>query len=133
VYENKGTYDKMPDTKGDISTQSHANLPRNRRNLQKPSALLSLFERWGTIPSLQNVEARKARFAGRSEGLLPLSFILRLCPTAHRTSTITSCELLFAFLLRLCPRWARPPAGMRGQPTEPRPKRLAGITSPAVK
>jgi hypothetical protein len=58
VYENKGPNDKMPDTKGDISTQLHAILHRNRRILQKPSALLSLFDRWGTNPSLQNAETR---------------------------------------------------------------------------
>ena len=36
VYENKGAHDKMPDTKGDISAQSHAILQRNRRILRKP-------------------------------------------------------------------------------------------------
>ena len=35
-----------------------------QRILQKPSALLSLFERWGTNPSLQNVETRWASAAG---------------------------------------------------------------------
>ena len=62
VYESKGPDDKMPDTKGDISAQSHAILLRNRRILQKPSALLSLLDRCGTNFSLQNVETRCGGF-----------------------------------------------------------------------
>jgi hypothetical protein len=53
VYENKGANDKMPDTKDDISAQLHAILHRNTRILQKLSALLSLFKRWGRNLSLQ--------------------------------------------------------------------------------
>jgi hypothetical protein len=60
VYENKGPNDKMPDTKGDISTQLDGILHENTGILPKPSALLSLFDRWGTNLSLQNVETRGA-------------------------------------------------------------------------
>ena len=62
VYENKGPGDNLPDTKDDISARLHAILHRNTRILQKPSALLPLFERWGTNPSLQNVETRAPAF-----------------------------------------------------------------------
>jgi hypothetical protein len=46
VYENKGQDDNLPDTKDDISARLHAILHGNTRILQKPSALLSQFERW---------------------------------------------------------------------------------------
>ena len=58
VYENKGPCDNLPDTKDDISARLHAILHKNTRILQKPSALLSQFERWRTNRSLQNVETR---------------------------------------------------------------------------
>jgi hypothetical protein len=56
VYENKGPDDNLPDIKGDICARLHAILHRKARILQKPSALLPLFERWKANHSLQNVE-----------------------------------------------------------------------------
>jgi hypothetical protein len=56
VYENKQKDDNLPSKKDDISTQLHDILYRNKRILQESSAFLSLLERWGTNPSLQNVE-----------------------------------------------------------------------------
>jgi hypothetical protein len=58
VYENKGPCDNLPDTENDISARLHAILHKSTPILQKPSAFLSQFERWGTKPSLQNVETR---------------------------------------------------------------------------
>jgi hypothetical protein len=58
VYENKEKDDNWPDTKHDISTQLRDILRKSTRIFQKPLARLSLFERWGTNPSLQNVETR---------------------------------------------------------------------------
>ena len=58
------TDDNLPDTKDDISTQLHAILQRSTRILQKPSAHLSLFVRWGTNPSPPCVETRRASRAG---------------------------------------------------------------------
>ena len=52
VYENKGPDDNFPDTKDDISAWLHAILHKNTRILQEPSALLPLFELWGTDISL---------------------------------------------------------------------------------
>ena len=46
VLENKGQHDNLPDTKDDISARLHAILHGNTRILQKPSALMSQFERW---------------------------------------------------------------------------------------
>jgi hypothetical protein len=56
IYENKDADDNLPDPKDDISTQLHDILQRSTRILQKRSAFLSLFEGWGTYPSLPNVE-----------------------------------------------------------------------------
>jgi hypothetical protein len=53
VYENKGEDDNLPDTKDDICAWLHAILLKDTRILQKPSALLSLFERWGTNRALE--------------------------------------------------------------------------------
>ena len=58
VYENKQKDDNFTEKKGDISTQRNDILYRSTRILLKPSVFLSLFERWGTNPSLQNVETR---------------------------------------------------------------------------
>ena len=58
VYENKGPDDKLPGTKNDTSTQLHDVCTEDTRIVHKPSAFLSLFERWGTNPSLQHIEAR---------------------------------------------------------------------------
>ena len=61
VHENKGQHDNLPDAKDDIFARLHAILHRNIRILWEPSALLPLFERWDTNPSLQDVETRRAR------------------------------------------------------------------------
>jgi hypothetical protein len=53
VYENKGPDDNLPDTDDDISARLHAILRKSTHILQKPPALLPLFEPWGTNPSLQ--------------------------------------------------------------------------------
>jgi hypothetical protein len=68
VYENKGTTDDLPDTKDDISAWLDAILHGNTRILQKPSALLPLFERFGTNSLLQNAEPREAEQASSSIG-----------------------------------------------------------------
>jgi hypothetical protein len=52
VHENKVTDDNLSVTKDAISGRFHAILHRNTFNLQKPSAFLPLFARWGTNPSL---------------------------------------------------------------------------------
>jgi hypothetical protein len=53
VYENKQNDDNLPDKNTDISTQLHEIYKEDTRILQKSAVLLSLFERWGTNPSLQ--------------------------------------------------------------------------------
>jgi len=53
VYENKGPKDNLPDTKDDISAWLNANLHKNTHNSQDPTALLRLFEPFGTNPSPQ--------------------------------------------------------------------------------
>ena len=55
VYENKDTDDNFPDTKDEHFYTIARHFTRNTRILQKPSALLSIFERWRTNPSLRKV------------------------------------------------------------------------------
>jgi hypothetical protein len=49
---------KCPTQKATFLHSCTAFYTEDTRILQKPVALLSLFERWGTNPSLQNVETR---------------------------------------------------------------------------
>jgi hypothetical protein len=58
VYENKRKIDNSPDRKSDISTQQSDIFYRSTRILLKPSACLSLFERWETNSSLQDAQTR---------------------------------------------------------------------------
>jgi hypothetical protein len=62
VHENKWLCDNLPDTNDDICAWSHVISHRNTRILQKPPALLPLFDRFGTGPSPQNGETREVEF-----------------------------------------------------------------------
>ena len=57
VYENKQKDDTFTEIKSDISTQLNDILYRRTPVLQRSSALLSRFARWGRYPSLPFVEA----------------------------------------------------------------------------
>jgi hypothetical protein len=64
---------------------------RSARVLLKPSAFLSLFDRWGTNPSLQNEETRDAggdtRYRRPERGCLCGSLLLNL-PIKKRTNRL---------------------------------------------
>jgi hypothetical protein len=53
VYESKGPWDTLPDTKGDICARLHAVLQKSTRISQKPAAHLPLLERLGAIPGFK--------------------------------------------------------------------------------
>jgi hypothetical protein len=58
VYENKQKDDNLPTINDDIFAQRYDISYKHTRILRESWALLSLFERWGTNPSLQNAETR---------------------------------------------------------------------------
>ena len=58
VYENKGPYDNLPDTKADICARLRPALHKCTRILQKLSALWSQFERWKLNQTVPNLETR---------------------------------------------------------------------------
>jgi len=71
VYENKGSNDNLPERKGDICAWLHAILHRSVPNLQVLTALLRLFEPFGTNPGLRDAETPAPSFQSstcRSEG-----------------------------------------------------------------
>ena len=75
--KTKDQYDNLPDTKDDICAGLHAILHRIARILQQSSAYLSLFERWRTNRSLQNVNSSSGR-SFRAFRDLPDNTVLRV-------------------------------------------------------
>ena len=59
--KTNGQDDNLPDTKDAISTRLHGILYGRYKYFAETVGLLSLFARWGTNPSLQNIAARAKR------------------------------------------------------------------------